>query len=724
MILLAVGLSIVAISLPPNVDSAASGGRVEPTPMIVDKVERSRLERVVRELSGADTIYVNEEPAVITTRYVRSNQMDIVRSWLINEVRSAGYEPAVQRFVVTIAAANLTGSAVSGGFDTLWVADVNGSIYRVTASQGWSRFEKCGSIDGRVYDLEVDHSGRLWAACGYSNSLYGGLYLSTDGGASWALRASGTSIQALVTVTFKDEQFGMAFGWNGTVLRTADAGESWFPGDPQKLSLESVHRSAANGPRHYWCITDYGSLWETQDLGDTWRRRFPVWTPIADLGFYGESFGLIVGNGRVYYTRDGGQSWTLVSIPMQLEEVSMIDSVRAVASGANGEIWVTENGGSSWSRLGAECDVAAAVESIEYAGGGWVWFTGMNLARRIHWGESLPSCAAYQLADTLWGKNISFRKEGVTKPDTVVLLTAHYDSYSADFPLECAPGADDNATGVAAVLECARALRDERTERSVEFVLFDAEELGLIGSRYYANHLDADAVYEGVLNLDMLGYEANATMSAVVSWGVINVSDSILAVDTVLATRLRMAVDSFGLDLEVEFVGGAERLTSDHIAFSDVGIPGVLLAEGRRSELTPYYHSCDDVADALNYPFFEVCTKAALGAIAFLAGLLPSEVVPKVLPKHLALYQNHPNPFSSETVVSYALPFPSVVELAVYDISGRRVAVIDRGPKGKGAFERTWSGRDARGEPLRSGIYFLRLSSGADEAVKKIVIVR
>jgi photosystem II stability/assembly factor-like uncharacterized protein len=681
---------------------------------IVDKVDRERLRRVVRAISGADTIIVGGTPVAITTRYALSPQIELAKSYLMDEIKDAGYEPSLQPFVITVRRPNLTATAASQGFDTLWVGAVDGTIYRTTASDGWSRFEKCGAIAAMVYDLEVDPSGRLWAACGFSSSGRGAVYCSTDGGSSWTARASNPSIQILATLTIASDQTAMASGTNGTVIGTSSAGRSWRLIDRQLVGYESLYQSAASGPDHFWFVSDVGTLWETKDLGQTWSRRFPLWSPIVAIDFCGPSSGIIVGDRVVYYTRDGGVSWNQVSIPTSLAEVAMVDTLRAVASGGGGEIWVTEDGGLTWSRFGSECDVTADVQSVAYAGDGWFSLAGRALARRIYWGESARSCAAYEFADTLWGNNIRFRHEGVRSPDSLLLLTAHYDSYSSVAPLECAPGADDNGSGVVGVLECARALRDERTAMSIEFVLFDGEEEGLLGSRYYASHLDTDMTYVGDVNLDMIGYEANAEMTAVVG------ARNGVAADSLLACELETAIDSFGLDLSVEVLGHLESGTSDHVSFWDVGIPAILLIEGRREDYTPNYHSCYDAASGLSYGFLEVCTKTALGTVALLAGILPAEPVPA----RAALHQNYPNPFSSTTAISFMLPFPSVVELAVYDVSGRRLAVIERRQEAEGTTTRTWEGKDERGRYLPTGVYLLRMRSAFGESTRKIVIIR
>jgi hypothetical protein len=390
----------------------------------------------------------------------------------------------------------------------------------------------------------------------------------------------------------------------------------------------------------------------------------------------------------------------------------MKDSLRVIAGGSDGEIWGSDDGGATWELLETGCQAADDVWCAAFSPDGWLWLAGRDLVRRLSWGTAIEGCTEYQFRDTIWGENISFRHEGVLEPNRRVFLTAHWDAYSGT-PYKCAPGADDDGTGTAAVIECARALRDERTECTIEFVLFDGEELGLKGSRRFASALDTAGVdYGGDIQLDMIGYEPNEAMTAVLFERAEATSDSIIA------EFIETAIDSFELDLEVEIV--KESGASDQISFWEVGIPAVLFIEGRRSELTPHYHSCTDGPENLNLDFFEVCTKAALGAAALMAGLMP----PEISPEHIALYQNYPNPFNAGTTVSFALAETADVELAVYDISGRRVAVIERGRREAGTFDRGWDGSDSAGHPLASGIYLLRLKAGAVEAVRKIVILR
>lgn len=104
-----------------------------------------------------------------------------------------------------------------------------------------------------------------------------------------------------------------------------------------------------------------------------------------------------------------------------------------------------------------------------------------------------------------------------------ILVTAHLDSTAANTPgfdesADPAPGADDDASGVAGVLAIARSIAQAalrtRPARSIAFVLFNAEEEGLVGSKAYARMLRAAGVpVAGVFQMDMIGYHRDGPRS-------------------------------------------------------------------------------------------------------------------------------------------------------------------------------------------------------------------
>jgi hypothetical protein len=94
------------------------------------------------------------------------------------------------------------------------------------------------------------------------------------------------------------------------------------------------------------------------------------------------------------------------------------------------------------------------------------------------------------------------------------------------------------------------------------------------------------------------------------------------------------------------------------------------------------------------------------------------------LPGHTLLRQNRPNPFNPTTLILFEIPRSGLVDLSVYDVTGRRVRTLVSGFLPAGPHNVEWDGRNDRGRPSASGIYFYRLAAGEDEAVRKMILLR
>ena len=79
-------------------------------------------------------------------------------------------------------------------------------------------------------------------------------------------------------------------------------------------------------------------------------------------------------------------------------------------------------------------------------------------------------------------KNVIVTKTGTTFPNTFIIICGHYDTING-------PGVNDNGSGVAAILEAARILKDVPTEYSIKFINFSGEEQGLLGSKAYVTNV-------------------------------------------------------------------------------------------------------------------------------------------------------------------------------------------------------------------------------------------
>jgi bacterial leucyl aminopeptidase len=111
-----------------------------------------------------------------------------------------------------------------------------------------------------------------------------------------------------------------------------------------------------------------------------------------------------------------------------------------------------------------------------------------------------------------WGvswKNVEATLPGLNSAKEIVIVFAHMDSIS-DKRLAIAPGADDDASGCAAVLEIARLLSSHHFEKTIKFVIFSREEDGHEGSKAYVKDLKKNGVkIIAAINLDMIAYGNN-----------------------------------------------------------------------------------------------------------------------------------------------------------------------------------------------------------------------
>ena len=95
------------------------------------------------------------------------------------------------------------------------------------------------------------------------------------------------------------------------------------------------------------------------------------------------------------------------------------------------------------------------------------------------------------------------------------------------------------------------------------------------------------------------------------------------------------------------------------------------------------------------------------------------------IPVELALYQNYPNPFNPSTTINYQLPLASSVELAIYDLQGRKVRELVSAQRQTAGMQRVeWDGLNDFGVEVTSGIYFYKLVAGGEIHTRKLILTR
>jgi len=190
---------------------------------------------------------------------------------------------------------------------------------------------------------------------------------------------------------------------------------------------------------------------------------------------------------------------------------------------------------------------------------------------------------------------------GAVRPNTIYIVGAHYDSLGN-------PGADDDASGVAGVLEAARVLSKYRFEATMVFVAFDREEQGLVGSGHYANEHSADAI-AGMISLDMIAYNpAGEHHDKAFLYG----RDASLPIKEALGS----AIVAYGNGVTFEI--GGDFPYSDHAPFEAVGKQACLLIEHAWGD-NSYYHKASDSVDTAGYIDYEYATNLARSVVGYLA---------------------------------------------------------------------------------------------------------
>jgi hypothetical protein len=197
-------------------------------------------------------------------------------------------------------------------------------------------------------------------------------------------------------------------------------------------------------------------------------------------------------------------------------------------------------------------------------------------------------------------RNICGTLRGIGPSNAECIILAHFDSVYPNVP-----GANDNASGVAAVLEVARICSRYKFTYTIRFLAVGAEEIGLVGSHHYAQ----DAKAKGrnivvVVNGDMLGYPIVGDVKRLyLSAG----SNCPALMDSALAYNRRYNLN-FLIDGQIGGIGG-----SDHESFIAAGFPAVDICEGTAFEIwdgmDPYYHSPLDTSDKLDADLLRHCAQ-------------------------------------------------------------------------------------------------------------------
>ncbi len=219
--------------------------------------------------------------------------------------------------------------------------------------------------------------------------------------------------------------------------------------------------------------------------------------------------------------------------------------------------------------------------------------------------------------------NLIAEKTGTTRPEEVVLIGAHYDAFFS--------GADDNSSGVAAVLELARLFSTRSFDRTVRFVGFDLEEMGLVGSTRYVGSVASNEPIVASIAFDCIGF-THPTQSSLPGLPSPKEGNFLAVIangqSELRAQQTRLLNEALGgLVPLVGIIAPADGaspvagnlMRSDHAPFWLAGREALFFTDTANFR-NPNYHQQSDLPETLDPAFLRANVRLAAVTAAYFAG--------------------------------------------------------------------------------------------------------
>lgn len=211
--------------------------------------------------------------------------------------------------------------------------------------------------------------------------------------------------------------------------------------------------------------------------------------------------------------------------------------------------------------------------------------------------------------------NIIGRHKGQVNNGGSYIICAHFDS------VRDTPGADDNASGTSGVLEAMRILSQYEFESSIDFVGFDLEEQGLIGSQRYVNEVARNQDILGVINFEMIGYPCRSEICENLQFPDTSIYNIALPAFDALRTKFDTIGNEYVPRLKITSViadNDPNFRRSDHAPFWSANIPALFITDGANFR-NPHYHQNSDTPETLDFDFAKNIVATAVLTIMDLA---------------------------------------------------------------------------------------------------------
>jgi len=302
--------------------------------------------------------------------------------------------------------------------------------------------------------------------------------------------------------------------------------------------------------------------------------------------------------------------------------------------------------------------------------------------------------------------NVEARIEGTEFPDEEILVLGHYDNVVPNGnPEVFAPGADDNASGTASLIEIARVILESGFEarRTVVFLATAAEELmysGDSGAELYATAASAAGKnIVMVINNDMIAYDTDTwtvnMSNHIGSESITGMAIQMLETYTTLNYELWEASTNYGADIQ---------------PFFDVGYSGVYFME---HVFNPNYHTETDLIDYCDFDYHAEVTKVSCALImnndmTVAIGEAPDDILLKI----------YPNPANSVATLHFEIAHKGHLNVSLYSPGGKPVTNILSRNFSPGTYTERLNT-----ESLTPGVYYCSLQSNAAILTTKLIVL-
>lgn len=271
--------------------------------------------------------------------------------------------------------------------------------------------------------------------------------------------------------------------------------------------------------------------------------------------------------------------------------------------------------------------------------------------------ERLGAATTWQTSSS-GGKNLVAVLKG-RDTTRATLIGAHIDA--TGWPIS--QGADDNASGVAALLECARLGAVLPLSHNLAFVLWNREELGALGSSAFLSQAApfGNSILSGSINLDMVGWDGNRDNVAEIH--VRNIGSSLQWMQ-----RAASANTDYQIGLVLHPIQPGSSAT-DAASFWNANLPAISLSEDLSNDSNPNRHSLNDTVGAIDFAYLSKIAKLAL-ATALADVILPATALAS---PSVPIASVWPLPFGNAFNVQVAAS-ATPMDIVMYDPLGRIVA--------------------------------------------------